>query len=71
MRWSTLNGVFCRFKELMMKNMRGSAAGASGLTLAAGLDMQDGLWEITTKVSMEGMPMTMPGRPIDLFFQGR
>lgn len=27
---------------------------------SAGMDMKDGLWEITTKMEMPGMPMEMP-----------
>ena len=28
----------------------------------AGVNMREGLWEITTKMKMEGMPMPMPAR---------
>lgn len=30
----------------------------------AGLDMKEGLWEITVKMEMEGMPMEMPAQTI-------
>jgi hypothetical protein len=30
----------------------------------AGVNMHEGLWEITTKMEMEGMPMQMPARTI-------
>ncbi len=29
-------------------------------TVSAGMDMKDGLWEITTKMEMPGMPMEIP-----------
>jgi len=32
----------------------------SGLAIAGGPDMKEGLWEITVQVNMPGMPMEMP-----------
>lgn len=34
-------------------------ASAAGIA-AAGMDVKEGLWEITTKIEMQGMPMQMP-----------
>lgn len=33
---------------------------SANVAVADGVDMQEGLWEITTKVEMPGMPMQMP-----------
>lgn len=41
----------------------------SGLTLAAGAPIaQEGLWEITTKTTMPGMPMQMPAHTMQHCF---
>jgi hypothetical protein len=33
-----------------------------GTSAFAGVDIHEGLWEITTKMEMQGMPMQMPAR---------
>lgn len=35
---------------------------ALGLSVAYGLNMKDGLWEITSRLEMPGMPMEMPAQ---------